>query len=321
MPIYVDAMGGDHAPSEIASGALLALSMVSEPIALIGKAEAISQELKKLGAEGLFEVVSCSESIEMDEDPAAAVRRKKDSSIVIGCQLARENEGSAFVSAGSTGALLAAGLMYIKRIPGVQRAALATVLPIKKPVMLLDIGANADCKPEYLVQFAKMGIIYMQSLFGIASPSVGLMSIGTEDTKGSAFTKQCFAELKQLGPSFAGNIEPTSLFEPTSCDIAVSDGFTGNIVLKTIEGAMAHSMSALYPAIAATGNSGAEAIFEQARSSLDPTSVGGAPFLGIEGCLIKAHGSSRAQAISNAIRQASSFLGNNALEKIKAEII
>ncbi|MDR2520234.1 MAG: phosphate--acyl-ACP acyltransferase [Eubacteriaceae bacterium] len=316
MAIYLDAMGGDNAPLDIVRGALLAQKAVQSEIVLLGQKNAIEGALAEAGGGG-FAVVECAESIEMGEEPAQAVRRKKGSSIVRGCQLIRGSEDSAFVSAGSTGALLAAGLTQTGRLPGMQRAALGVVLPAAKPLLLLDAGANADLKPEALVQIAYAGIAYMRALYGLESPKAGLANIGAEAAKGSAQSKSYFSALSEGLSGFIGNIEPRDAIAG-ACDVLCCDGFTGNIILKTLEGAFAFALEgfAALPGLGAE----AKASLSVFRESLDPASLGGAPFLGLDGCLIKAHGASGPQAIASAVRQASLFLENGALRRLKADL-
>jgi glycerol-3-phosphate acyltransferase PlsX len=230
MTIYVDAMGGDYAPTEIIKGASLAVETFGCALTLIGREEVIRNvaEKENLSLKQLA-ILDAREEIAMDEEPASAVKRKKDSSIVVGAMHAKTDPNSVFVSAGSTGAVLSAALLYTGRIKGIQRPALGTVLPGKTPTLLIDNGANAECKPEYLVQFALMGTAYMQAVLGIENPRVALVNIGAEEVKGNALYKETFPKLKAANINFIGNLEPKEFLNGYA-DVLVCDGFTGNIV-------------------------------------------------------------------------------------------
>ena len=242
----------------------------------------------------------------MAEHPARAVRSKKDSSVVVGCRLVKEGRAQGFFSAGSTGACLAAATLVTGRIKGVSRPALATVLPSPThPVVLCDVGANADCKPEYLVQFAQMATVYTEKVLGVPNPKVGLLNIGEEETKGSAFAQETHALLKEQVPNFAGNAEGRDVLAGTF-DIVVTDGFTGNVCLKTVEGTakmlfgelkgiMYKNLATKLGALAMKGG------LTDLKRKVDPDAFGGAPLLGVKGACIVGHGSSNARAIKNGI--------------------
>lgn len=305
--IAVDAMGGDDAPAAVLAGCNAALA--ADPalhIALCGPAEVAGP----FAAEhDRCEAVEAPEVIGMGEHPANAVRKKKGSSIVVGCRLVREGAADGFFSAGSTGACLAAATLVMGRAKGVSRPALATVIPSPaKPVVLCDVGANADCKPAYLVQFAHMATVYAQKVLGVADPSVALLNIGEEDTKGSAFAQEAFALLKEQVPNFAGNGEGCDIL-PGAFDIFVTDGFTGNVCLKTIEGTSSTLFKALkgvftespltkLGALAVKGGLG------NLKAQVSPDTYGGAPLLGVKGACIVGHGSSSPLAVKNGIRTA-----------------
>ena len=319
--LYLDAMGGDNAPHEIIKGALLASGKISRPIALVGKPDIISSTLKSYGAEKKFEIIEADEVIEMEEEPATAVRKKKKSSIVVGCTIIKEDEESAFISAGSTGALLSAALLYTGRIKGIQRPGMGVLLPADRPVFLIDTGANADCKPEYLFQFARMGSEYLKAVLNVDDPKIALLNIGTEAAKGNMFYKETFEYLSKKLPGFAGNIESKDVLSGVA-DIVVCDGFTGNIFLKAIEGAFLFTFSAIKETMVSSFKNKIAASllskdFKALKNKFDPSSLGGVPFLGVKGCVIKAHGNSNDYAIMNAIKQADNFIEHEVLKKIK----
>ena len=325
MTIYLDAMGGDNAPLSTLRGAALAVRELNVPVTLVGDEPMLRDLMQKENISlDKLSFVDAKEVITMEEEPAAAVRRKKDSSIVVGCSLVKENPGSAFVSAGSTGAVLAGALFYTGRLKGVSRPALATVLPGEKPVLLIDNGANAECKPEYLVQFAQMGAAYMKAVKGVAEPKVALVNIGTEEVKGTPLYKEAHQLLKDSDISFVGNLETKELLYGAA-DVAVCDGFTGNIILKTLEGAFKYTLSIVKDVFYMSGkNKLAAAVIKKdlaaKKDSLDPNAMGGVPLLGVKGCVIKAHGSSGEVAIKNAVRQAVDFLERDALGKMSAAV-
>ena len=239
MRIIIDAMGGDNAPGEIVKGAMRAKNELGVDIVLVGKKEEIEE---CLGSEDRYrvEIVDAREVVTMEDDPSTATRRKKDSSMTVALNLLRDGKGDAVVSAGSTGALLTGATLIVKRIRGIRRAAMAPVLPAgEHGIMLIDCGANVDCTPEYLLQFAYMGSFYAKKMMGCSNPRVGLLNVGTEDTKGGELQHQAFALLKQARDegriNFVGNVEGTGVFEGAA-DVVVTDGFTGNVLLKATEG-------------------------------------------------------------------------------------
>ena len=308
MKIIVDAMGGDNAPKQIVLGAAQAAKHLGKKITLVGNMMQIRDVLKQASIdEGLFEIIGTSEIISNDEEPAQAVRRKKDSSLCVGLNLAKEEKGSVFISAGSTGALLAGALVYMGRIKGIKRPAIAILIPNKsgKMTMLLDAGANADCRAEYLQQFALMGSIYMKNMYRLEAPKVALLNIGTEAKKGNALTKETYELLEKEDIAFVGNVEGRSLFDG-ECDVIVCDGFSGNLVLKSIEGTagviFAGIKEIMYQS-AVTKLAGAiiKKPLKAFAHKYDYTAYGGSPLLGVNGAVIKAHGSSDATAIKNAI--------------------
>tara|TARA_B100000953_G_scaffold267821_1_gene236727 strand:+ start:1170 stop:2168 length:999 start_codon:yes stop_codon:yes gene_type:complete len=309
LPVAVDAMGGDNAPLEIIKGAELALE-AGIPVMLVGQPEALSD------VEGI-PTKFASEVIGMGEDPATAVRKKKDSSLVRSAEAVRDGEAIAMVSAGNTGATMASALLKIGRIRGVSRPAIATPIPVpgrSKPNILLDSGANAECNPEWLVQFAEMGAVYARDRFNTKKPKIGLLSIGEEPSKGSLLVKEAFGLLSEkdwqerCSGEFIGNVEGRDLMNP-DVDVVVADGFTGNVALKTLEGTAKSIVTALLDVFSSSpeAEEGAKLLAPSLLplyETLDPESVGGAILLGIKGVAMVSHGSSKAKAIFNAIATA-----------------
>ena len=321
-PIAVDVMGGDYAPAHVIEGIKLALAEDDEiSVIAVGLPDAITP------LEGMDRVacVGASEVIGMDEHPAQAIRAKKDSSIVVGCRLVKAGDAGAFFSAGSTGAVMAAATLGIGRIRSVTRPVLATVLPgVDKPVILGDIGANADCKPTYLVQFAEMMKAYATAVFDVTEPVVRLLNIGEEDTKGSAFAQECHTLLAGTVEGFAGNVEGKQILT-ADADVIVTDGFTGNVALKTLEGAS----SVVFSQIKATLSSTVMAKvliaplvgkLRKLKDRMDPDQFGGAPLLGVKGVVVIGHGSSSPTAIAAGIRVAARALRNDLTNKIAASL-
>ena len=329
MRIIVDAMGGDYAPGEIIKGCINAASTYQGnlKITLVGRKNAIAEELEKQGvSDEIFDIVHAEDVIAVDEPPVMAIRRKKDSSMVKGLELLREDRSSVFVSAGSTGALMAGGLLKVGRIKGIDRPALAPLIPTRKlPVLLIDAGANADCKPINLVQFAIMGSVYMEKVVGRTNPRVGLVNIGQEENKGNELTKEVYSLLKeQDNINFAGNVEARDIPEGV-VDILVCDGFVGNTILKLTEGLALTLFGILKEEftksfVAKIGALLLKPGLINIKNMMDYDEVGGAPLLGINGGIIKAHGSSKARAIENAIKQAKLFIENKVLENITANL-
>jgi glycerol-3-phosphate acyltransferase PlsX len=297
--VAVDALGGDRGPEEIVAGALAARSAEIEPV-LYGPTS--------LETHGL-ELVQTTQEIAMDEKPADAVRGKPDSSLVAACRGVHEGHAEAVVSAGNTGAMLAAGLVYIRRLRGVLRPAIAVIVPTPKgPSVLIDSGANADCRAEHLLQFALMGSVFAQEILEIPRPTVGLLSIGEEPEKGNQLTLEAHRLLAASELQFQGNVESRWLLAHAA-DVVVCDGFTGNVALKTIEGTIRTTLDWLRAEIVATarGKAGGLLIKPAAarlRSHLDPDTYGGAYLLGLRGLSVIAHGNSSRIAIANAIRLA-----------------
>lgn len=302
--IAVDAMGGDEAPGTVLEGVADALAADENlTVILCGPADVVEPFA---ATHGRCEARACSETISMAEHPANAVRTKKDSSIVVGCRLVKEGAAQGFFSAGSTGACLAAGTLVMGRIKGIARPALATVIPSPvRPVILCDIGANADCKPEYLVQFGQMASVYAEKVIGIENPRAALLNIGEEDAKGSQFAQEAHRLLAERLPNFAGNAEGGDIL-PAKFDVIVTDGFTGNVCLKTIEGTSKTLFRTLKGIMMKTPVTklGALAIkggLKELQAQVSPDTYGGAPLLGVKGALLVGHGSSGALAIKNGV--------------------
>ena len=312
MKIILDAMGGDNAPQAVVQGALEAHAQCGADIVLVGREEAIRACLTGPLPEGV-EIVNATEVVEMCDDPATAFKRKKDSSLTVGLTMLKNGEGDAFISAGSTGALLAGATLLVKRIRGVRRAAMGPVLPTATGhALLCDCGANAECTPEYLLQFAYLGNFYAQRVLGVATPRVGLLNIGAEDSKGTDLQRQTLALLRAADARgdlhFIGNIEAKDAIKG-GCDVIVTDGFSGNVMLKSIEGVGSFAGSALKGMFKKNLLTKLAALLVMPglnafKARLDPNKVGGTAFIGISRPVIKAHGGSNAEAIENAVGQA-----------------
>ena len=312
LPVAVDAMGGDAAPDAIVEGAQRAAAELGIPVLLVGRPEVLGD------AHGL-EVLPASEVIEMDDEPASSVRQKKDASLNVAAKAVRDGVASAMVSAGNTGATMGSALLRMGRIKGVARPAIAT--PIPRPTTggattLLDAGANAECQAAWLVQFAQMGAVFARHRYGIEAPTVALLSIGEEKSKGNELAKEAHAllaadggaALRSAGATFVGNVEGRDLMTDAA-DVVVCDGFTGNVALKTLEGGMKTLVSALFEVFGATAETQAAADVLLPHllplyGALDPNSTGGALLLGVDGVCIISHGSSNATAVVNAVRVA-----------------
>ena len=319
LPIAVDAMGGDNAPKEIVEGARQAVEELGLPVVLVGQPEAI-------GDAGGLEVIPASEVIGMRDDPAQGVRRKKDSSLVRAAEAVRDGKAAAMVSAGNTGATMGAALLRVGRLKGVQRPAIATPIPVpgQTPTVLLDAGANAECTPTYLLQFAQMGAAFATARYGIKEPKVALLSIGEEETKGTSLVKETHPLLADSGLRFVGNVEGRDLMSDAA-DVVVTDGFTGNVALKTLEGGLKFLVSSVFSAL----NSSEEAksvshilldALAPVAAELDPDATGGAMLLGVEGVCIISHGSSSARAIVNAVRVAGEMVDGGLVDRLRGAV-
>lgn len=332
MKIIVDAMGGDNAPGEIVKGALEARKACGTEILLVGRAADVLRAVQSCGESTLpagVELRDASEVVEISDDPAMAFKKKKDSSLTVGLQLLKDGAGDAFVSAGSTGALLSGATLLVKRIRGIRRAAMCPQIPVLGgKAVLCDCGANAECTPEYLLQFAFLGSYYAQRMMGLERPRVALLNIGAEPEKGDALRHAAYPVLERAGQEgrihFIGNIEANDAMLG-GADVIVADGYSGNIMLKTMEGTakfMAKELKKLFLSGVSAKLAAAMVNRQLAefKRLLDPSEVGGTPFLGISRPVVKAHGSSDARAIQNAIRQAAGFAGSGFIDDVTANI-
>ena len=321
-------MGGDNAPREIVKGAVRAHRELGVDVTLVGRKEEVEACLQEENCTGL-QVVDAREVVTMEDDPSTATRRKKDSSMAVALTLLRDGAGDALVSAGSTGALLTGATLTVKRIRGIRRAALAPVLPAgEHGVMLIDCGANVECTAEYLLQFAYMGSFYAKKVMGCDKPRVGLLNVGTEDTKGGELQHQAFALLKQADAEgrihFVGNVEGTGVFSGLA-DVVVTDGFTGNVLLKGAEGVIKYMMGQLKGVFykSAVNKLAALALksdLSAMKKALDVNEVGGTALIGISKPVIKAHGASNAASFFAAMRQAVAFVNAGIIDDIQQNI-
>lgn len=326
--VALDAMGGDNAPKEMIKGAVQALEKTDAvQVLLVGKEDVIRAELAQYTYDkARIEVVNATEVIETAEPPVNAIRRKKDSSIVVGMKLVKEGQADAFVSAGSSGAVLVGGQVIVGRIKGVERPPLAPLIPTEKGVSLLvDCGANVDARPSHLVQFAKMGSIYMEHVVGIKNPKVGIVNIGAEEEKGNALVKETFPLLKgEKNINFIGSVEAREI-PHGQADVVVCEAFAGNIILKLFEGVGSVLISEIKKGMMGSLRSKIGALLvkpalKKALKSFDSSEYGGAPLLGLNGLVVKTHGSSTAKEICNTIIQCVTFKEQKINEKIKESI-
>lgn len=328
MRIVIDGMGGDNAPQDIVKGAVDALDLIDDEIIIVGDREAIHEELSKHKYDpDRLAVVHAEEVIENDEPPVKAVRTKKKSSIVIGLKMVKRGEGDLFISAGSTGAILAGSLFNIGRIQGIDRPTLATIYPVLggKPALMADAGANPECKPANLLEFGVMGSIYMEKVLDRSNPSVGLVNLGTEESKGTTLTKAAYELLTRSHLNFVGNVEAREVPQG-ACDVIVCDGFTGNVILKLTEGLGLHILKLLKDMFTATSRSKMGALLlkpqiMEMKSDFDYTEYGGAPILGVKGPVVKMHGSSNANAVKNSIIKAVPFAKEKVVEIIQESVL
>ena len=318
MKIILDAMGGDHAPEAPVLGAFEAAKLYGTQITLVGRGEAILEVMRKHGVADLpngVEIANADDVVDMHDDPASVIHKRKNSSMVVGLKMLADGQGDAFVSAGSTGALLTGATLLVKRVKGIRRAAMGPAMPNKAggKTVILDCGANAECTPEFLLQFGIVGSLYARKNFGVENPKVGLLNIGTEDSKGTPLQKEAYALLTQAHEqgliNFVGNVESRDV-PLGAVDVVVCDGFSGNVLLKSIEGTAMFMGSLMKHRIfkrnflSKIGYLFCKAGVDEVMGMLDYRTIGGTPFLGIRKPVIKAHGSSDALAFRNAIRQA-----------------
>jgi glycerol-3-phosphate acyltransferase PlsX len=326
LPVAIDAMGGDKAPDEIVAGAHRAVGELGVPVVLVGRPDVLEP------LAGDLEVIPASEVIAMDADPAASVRKMKDSSLVRAAEAVRDGKASAMVSAGNTGATMGSALLRMGRIKGVKRPAIATPIPVPghTPTVLLDAGANAECTGELLLQFAQMGTVFSRERYAIEAPRVGLLSIGEEPGKGTPLVKETHAllagsdALRAAGGTFIGNVEGRDIMTP-DVDVVVTDGFTGNVVLKTLEGGMRTLVGAIFAAFGSSpeAEAAAEVLLPALMplyASVDPDNTGGAMLLGVDGLCLISHGSSSATAIVNAVRVAKELHDAGVVERLRQAV-
>ena len=332
MKIIVDAMGGDNAPAAVVQGALDAHKKHGVDILLVGRAAEVLRAVEACGEKTLpagVELKDASEVVEIADDPATAFKMKKDSSLTVGLNLLKAGEGDAFVSAGSTGALLSGATLLVKRIRGIRRAAMGPVIPVLGgKAILCDCGANAECTPEYLMQFAYLGNYYAKRVLGVEKPRVALLNIGAEEEKGDALRHETYALLQTASEAgrlyFTGNIEASDVMMG-GADVVVADGFTGNVMLKSLEGTgkfLLKELKKMFLSSTKTKLAAAMVKSDMAdmKKLLDPSEIGGTPFLGISKPVIKAHGSSDARAICNAVLRAKEYAESGFIADIEANI-
>jgi glycerol-3-phosphate acyltransferase PlsX len=323
--IAVDAMGGDHGPAVVVEGAVAAARELGASVVLVGDKAAIERELARLGAPSGLEIRHASQVVGMGESPSQALRRKRDSSLRIAAELVRDGEASAFVSAGNTGAAMAVAMFVVGVLRGVDRPAIAAVLPnLKGHSVLLDVGANVDPKPWHLFQFAVMGNVYARDILGMERPRVGLLSVGEEEGKGNELTKEAYEQLKDSSLNFLGNVEGRDIYNG-NCDVVVTDGFTGNVALKISESLAEMVMAMIREELTRDARSKVAAAlarpaFQRFKKRVDYAEMGGAPLLGIDGGAIICHGASPVKAIKNAVRVATEWAKAGLNDHIRAAL-
>ena len=334
MKILLDAMGGDNAPDANIKGAINAINQIKAEVILIGKQEVIENRIKELFGKTINEISprlsikNATETIEMTDGPTDSIKHKKDSSMVVGFNMLKNGEGDVFISAGNSGALLAGATLLVGRIKGIDRPAMAGILPsYKSKLVLIDSGANTNCKPINLLQFAQMASIYIRNTFGVEHPKIGLLNIGTEETKGNELTKESYKLLKEkseeLNINFIGNVEGRDAFSG-KIDAIVTDGFTGNVFLKAVEGLGKFVKKSLKENLAGTLLAKIAAIpslpaIKKFAKSMDYKTYGGALFLGVKKPVVKAHGSSDEKLFEYTIKQAEAFVNNKTVENLTKE--
>ena len=330
MRIILDAMGGDHAPLAPVMGAVEAAKLYNAQITLVGKGEDILDALKSQGINDLpagLQIANADDVVDMHDDPAKVIHKRKNSSMVVGLKMLSDGEGDAFISAGSTGALLTGATLLVKRVKGIRRAAMGPAIPNKAggKTVLLDCGANAECTPEFLLQFGVVGSVYAKKYLGIENPKVGLLNIGTEDSKGTQLQKDAYALLTDAAEqgilNFVGNVEARDV-PLGAVDVVVCDGFSGNVLLKSIEGTAMFMGSLVKKIFKKNILTKLGALFcmsgvKQMKKLLDYRETGGTPFLGVRKPVIKAHGSSDALAFRNAVKQAMDAAENNVADELE----
>ncbi len=324
MKILLDGMGGDHAPDAIVEGAVNAAKEIKDEIVLIGEQDVLAKSIKKCGYSGnRISTVNASEVISNEESPVRAIRRKKDSTTVVGMEMLKNGQGDVFISAGSTGALLAGSLLLLGRIEGIDRPAIGTVYPVigSEPSLLIDTGANAECRAKNLLDFGIMGSIYLEKVLNRENPTVGLVNNGTEENKGTTLTKEAHRLLAESKLNFIGNVESRDL-QDGACDVIVTDGFTGNVIIKLTEGMGLMVLRELKKRFLSSSKAklGAMMLKDQLskiKTEFDYVEYGGAPILGVKGAVLKMHGSSNAVAVKQTILKALPYVEKNVIATIE----
>ncbi|MBF0486291.1 MAG: phosphate acyltransferase PlsX [Candidatus Omnitrophica bacterium] len=327
MRIVVDAMGGDHAPANVVAGVVAAVKEFPVTITLVGMGDRVKTELSKYSyPDNKIEILHASEVVDMDDNPMDVIRKKKDSSIAVGINLLKQPGYDAFVSAGNTGAVVAAATLYLRMIEGVDRPGIGLVIPqVNGYAFLIDVGANAEPKPEHLCQYGHMARAYMRGVMGVQNPTVGLVNIGQEEGKGSGFDKQAYQLLQEKVPNFVGNVEPNQVFT-NKADCIVCSGFVGNVIIKMSEGLMESAATVLKREIkknpfAVLGAFLMMGALKGVKKHADYSEYGGAPLLGVNGIVMKSHGRSSPKAIKNAIRATMREVEHNILEEMKTAVV
>lgn len=327
MRVILDGMGGDHAPAEIVKGAVQAAAEMDHEIYIVGREDAIRGELRKYKYNAdQIKVVHAAEVITNDDSPVKAIKRKQDSSIVRGLTMLKEGKGDLFVSAGNTGAQVVGGRMILGRINGIDRPALASIYPVMggKACLLVDAGASAESKPHNLLEYGTMGSIYLEKVLGRENPKVGLVNLGVEESKGTSVTKEAYKQLSQAPVNFIGNVEAREV-PAGACDVIVCDGFVGNVILKLTEGLAWNILKLIKKKFLDGVKAKIGAIFlksklEELKEEFDYSEYGGAPILGVDGAMIKMHGSSNAKAVKNTILKGIPYAENKVVAVIKNAI-
>lgn len=328
MRIIIDGMGGDHAPAEIVKGAVEAAAMIDHEICIVGKQELIEKELKKNKYNGnQISIVNADEVITMEDSPVKSIRRKANSSLVVGLNLLKDGDGDIFISAGNTGALVVGSRMILGRITGIDRPVLASIYPCLgyKPSLLVDAGASSEAKAQNLLEYGLMGSIYVEKVWGRTNPRVGLVNLGVEESKGTSVTKDAHQRLKSADLNFVGNVEAREV-PYSACDVIVCDGFVGNVILKLTEGLAQNILKLVKRKLLTNIKTKVAAIMlkpqlEELKSEFDYEEYGGAPILGVDGPVIKIHGSSTANAVRNAIIKGIPYGEENVVDIIRQSML
>ena len=328
MRIILDGMGGDHAPAEIVKGAVETAALIPHELVLVGKQEAIEEELRKCKYTGeQIKIVNADDVITMEDSPVKAIRRKKDASLVVALNMIKDGEGDLLISGGNTGALVVGSRLLLGRIDGIDRPVLASIYPClgKEPSLLVDAGASSEAKANNLLEYGLMGSIFVEKVWGRANPRVGLVNLGVEETKGTSVTKDAFQRLKATDLNFVGNVEAREI-PKSACDVIVCDGFVGNVILKLTEGLAWNILKVVKNKLMTNIKTKLAAVMlktqlMELKDDFDYESYGGAPILGVNGPVIKIHGSSTASAVKNAIIKGIPYGSENVVETIRKSML